>query len=125
MGKKSSLSQVQRAEIVTLHKEGYLERKISSKCDVSKTAVHRAIINWRLRINYSDLKRSGRPKKTTVRDDRLMKRMVVQSPICSIKKVQSALLTKDVKVSDMTVSCRLIFNFGLKLQKTCKETFIS
>ena len=83
MGKKPSLSQVQRAEIVTLHKEGYSEHKISAKCDFSKTAVYRAIINWR---NYSDLKRSGRPKKTTVRDDRLMKRIVVQSPTCSIKK---------------------------------------
>ena len=28
MGKKPSLSQVQRAEIVTLHKEGYSERKM-------------------------------------------------------------------------------------------------
>ena len=93
-GKKPSLSQVQHAEIVTLHKEGYSEHKISAKCDVRKTAVHRAIINWRLRKNYSDLKRSGGPKKTTVRDDRLMKKMVVQSATCSIKKVQSALLTK-------------------------------
>ena len=36
MGKKPSLSQVQRAEIVTLHKKGYSERKISTKCDVTK-----------------------------------------------------------------------------------------
>ena len=97
MGKKPSLSHVQRA--LTLHKEGYSERKISAKCNVSKTAVHKAIINWRLGRNYSDLKTSGKLKKT-----RLIKRMIAQSPIYS-KKVQSALLAKGVKVSDMTVSC--------------------
>ena len=59
MVKKSSRSQVQRVEIATLHKEGCSERKINAKCDISKAAVHRAIINWRLRRNYSDLKRSG------------------------------------------------------------------
>ena len=36
-----------------------------------------------------------------MRDDRLMKRMVVRSLTSSIKKVQAALLTKGVKVSDI------------------------
>ena len=45
-GQKMSLSQVQRAQIVTLYREGYSERKISAKCNVSKTAVSTAIINW-------------------------------------------------------------------------------
>ena len=62
MGKKSSLSQVHCAEFVTLYKEGYSNRKISAKCDVNKTAVHIAIVNWRLRTNYGNLKRSGRTK---------------------------------------------------------------
>ena len=88
MGKKPSLSQVQRAEIAKLYKKGYSERKISAKYDVSKTAISEVVINWRLRKNYSDLKRSGRPKKTTVRDDNLIKRMVVRSPTSSIKNVQ-------------------------------------
>ena len=99
MCKKTSLNQVQRDGIVTLYKESYSERKIGAKCDVCKRAIHTAIVNWRLRRNYSDSKRSGKPKKTTVRDDRLMKRMVVRSPTSSVKKVQSALLTKGVKVN--------------------------
>ena len=125
MGKKPSLSQVQRAEIVTLRKEGYSERKISAKWDVSKTAVHRATINWRLRRNYSDLKRSERSKKANVRDNCLIKRMVVQTSTCSIKKVQSALSTKGVKESDMTVSRRLRFDFSLKSQKPAKKPLLT
>ena len=60
-----------------------------------------------------------------MRDDRLMKRMFVQSPTCSIKKVQYALLTKGVKVSNMTVSRRLRFDFGLKSQKPAKKFLLT
>ena len=60
---KTSLRQVQHAQIVTLYKEGYSESKIGAKCNVSITAVYTAIVNWRLRGSYSNLKRSGRPRK--------------------------------------------------------------
>ena len=76
MGKKLSLSQVHRAKIVTLYKEDHSKRQISAKCDVSKTAIHTVVVNWRLRRNYNDLNRSGRPNKTTVRDNHSMKKMV-------------------------------------------------
>ena len=120
-GQKTSLNQVQRIQIVTLFRDGYSERKISTKCNVSKTAVHTAIVNWRLKRSYSNSKRSGNPKKTTVRDDHLLRRMVVQPPTSFIKKVQSALLAKGVKVSDMTVSRRFTYDFGLKLRNTAKK----
>ena len=70
------------------------------------------MVNWRLRRSYRDSKKSGRPKKTTVRDDHLMTRIVVRSPTNSIKKVLSALLAKGVKVCDMIVSRLLIYDFG-------------
>ena len=125
MDNKLFLSQVQRAKIETSHKKGYSESKINEKCDVSKTAVYRPIMNRRRRRNYSDSKRSGRPKKTTVRDDRLIKRMTVRPRTRFIKKVPSALQTKGVKVSDMTVSCRLRFDFGLKSQKPAKKPLLT
>jgi len=40
MGRKKSLSEVQRGQIVALHNEGLSERKIAAKLKVSKTAVH-------------------------------------------------------------------------------------
>ena len=60
-----------------------------------------------------------------MRDDRLMKKMVVEFPTSSIKKVQSALLTKGVKVSDMTVFRRLRFDFGIKSQKPAKKLLLT
>ena len=85
MDNKPFLNRV-RVKIKTLHKKGHSKSKIRAKCDVSKTAVHRAIINPIHRMNYSDLNRSERPKKNTVRDNRLIKCMAVQPQICSIKK---------------------------------------
>ena len=74
MGKKSSLSQVQHAQSVTLHREGFSESKVSAKCNVSKTEVYTTIANCIPRRSYSDLKRSDQSKETTVRDDQLLKR---------------------------------------------------
>ena len=43
MGKKASISNVVRAQIVTLFKEGYTERAIATKVGRSKNAVHNAV----------------------------------------------------------------------------------
>ena len=83
MGKKSSLKDVQRALIVTLQGEAYMERKISEKFKCSKTAAHNATAKI-----FCDRKRSGRPRKTSVRDDRTMQRVVVRSPMSSCKKLR-------------------------------------
>jgi len=40
MGRKKSLSEIHRGQIVALHNEGLSERKIAAKLKVSKTAVH-------------------------------------------------------------------------------------
>ena len=104
MGRKKSLSEVQRGRIVALHNEGLSEREIAAKLKVSKTAVHQSIKKYG---SYKDLHRSGRPRKTTIRDDHLMKRIVTRSPLSSINKVRAALLERGVTVGRMTVSRRL------------------
>jgi len=43
MGRKKSLSEVQRGQIVALHKEGLSERKTAVRLKVSKTIVHQSI----------------------------------------------------------------------------------
>jgi transposase len=121
MGKKASLSDVQRAQIVTLHKEGYSERKIAVKICCSKTAVHTAISKFENEGSYSDKKRTGRPRKTTKRDDNLMKLIVSRSPTSSCKKVQANLLQKGCEVSVSTVSRRLSKEFELKSYKPVKK----
>ena len=97
MGRKASLSDVQRARIVTLHEEGHSERKMAVKMACSKTAVHTTINNFEFYGNYSDKKKSGRPRKTSRRDDHMMKLTVSRSPTSSCKKIQANLLQKTSK----------------------------
>ena len=113
LGKKTFFRQVKSAQIAALCKDGLSERNISAKYNVGKTAVYITIVNWRLRRSYSDLKRSGRPKKTPVRNNHLMKRIVVRSPTTTIKNEQSPLLAKGIKVRDMIVSLQLTYDFGI------------
>ena len=121
MGKKASLSETQRAQIVILCKEGQSERKISEKLNVSKTAVHQTIVKFKNTGLYSDQKRSGRPRKTTVRDDHLIHRIAVRSPTSSCKKIRSALLQKGTDIHRSTVSRRLTMEFGLHSRKPARK----
>ena len=121
MGRKKSSSEVQRGQIVALHGEGLSELKISAKLTVSKTAVHQLIKKFELFGSYMDLPRRGRPRKTTVRDDHVMKRIVTRSPMGSVSKVRGALVERGVSVSRMTVSRRLSQELGLKSYKPARK----
>ena len=71
--------------------------------------------------SYSDCKRSGRPRKTTRRDDILIKRCVVKSPACSGKKIRAELGETSSKISRRTISRRLTDEFGLKSRKPARK----
>ena len=117
MGRKRSLSEAQRAQIVILRQEGYAERAVSERLAVSKTAVHQAVVKFKNCGSSSDCKRSGRPRKTTRRDDILIKRCVVKSPTCSAKKIRAELGETGSRISRRTISHRLTDEFGLKSGK--------
>ena len=75
MGKKTSILAEKRAQINLLSEEGYSERQISIILRVSKTAVHQAIAKFQKYGIYTDRKRSGRPLKTSSRDDHFIKKI--------------------------------------------------
>ena len=121
MGKKKSLSEVHRAQIVALHGQNLSERLISAQIGCSKTAVHQAIAKYQEDGSYTDRKRSGRPRVSTAREDNLMRRIVMRSPTSSMKKIKAELLRRGRKVSHMTVSRRLSKKFNLKSYKSAKK----
>ena len=92
MRKKTSISEERRAQINLLSEEGYSERQISIRQGVSKTAVHQAIAKFQKYGIYTDRKRSGRPLKTSSRDDHIIKKIAVRSPLSSSKKIRKELL---------------------------------
>ena len=87
MGKKKSLSEVQRAHIVALLGQNLSERKISAQMGCRKTAVHQAIAKYQQDNSYTDKKRTGRPRVTNAREDNVMRTIVVRSPTSSKKNL--------------------------------------
>ena len=70
---------------------------------------------------YSDAKRSSCPRKSTPRDDHIIRRTAVRSPMSSASKIRSVLLAKGADISWRTVSRRLAIGFGLKARKHAKK----
>ena len=99
MGKKASLLAAQRAQITVLWQEGYSERIIASERHCSKTAVHTAKVHFMKNGNYKDRKRNGRPRKSTPRDDNMMKRIVACFPTNSCQKIKARWSQKGTEVS--------------------------
>lgn len=114
MGRNKSLSPTVRAQIVALKQTGFTERQLANRFGCSKTAVHQAITRYEEQQTFSDRKRAGRPRVTSLRDDMIIRRLVVKSPSSSIRKIRSTLLSHEVNVSSMTVSRRLSKDFNLK-----------
>ena len=121
MGKKKSLSKVQRAQIVALHGQNLSERQISAQMWCSKTAMPQAIAKYQQDGSYIDKKRTGRPRVITAREDNVMKRIVVRSPTSSMKKIRAELFRRGRRISHMTVSRRLSEEFNLKSYKPTKK----
>ena len=70
---------------------------------------------------FCDQKRSGRPRKTSVRNNRTMHRIVVRSPMSSCKKVRAILHFKETDVSISPVSRRLNKEFDLPSRKPAQK----
>ena len=104
-----------------LQDEGYSERHISLRMSWSKTAVNNAIRKFEHDSQYSDKKKSGRLRKTTCRDDNIMKLTVERSPTSSCKKIQGRLLQKGCELSISNISRRLRKKFYLKSYKPAKK----
>ena len=121
MGKRNSLSEVQRAQIVALNSQNLSKRQISAQMWCSKTAVHKAIAKYQQDGSYTDKKRTGRPRVTTAREDNVMRRIVVRSPTISIKKIRAELLRRGCQINHMIAFRRLSKEFNLKSYKPAKK----
>ena len=87
----------------------------------SKTAVHQAIARFQNFGLYDDKKKSRRSRKTSSRDDNLIRQIAVRYPASCCIKIRSALLLKGTDVHRTTVGRRLVHDFNLKAFKPAKK----
>ena len=121
MGKKKSLSEVQRGQIVALHGQILSERQISAQMGCRKTAVHQVIAKYQQGGSYTDKTKTGRLRVTTAQEDNLMRRIVVRSPISSMKKIRPELLRRGRRISYMTVFRSLFKEFNMRSYKPAEK----
>ena len=76
MGKKQSFITEERSQIVTLSSLKFSVRQIAKNMKVRKTTVYNAIMKYQNEGFLIDRKRSGQPKFTTSKEDRLVRKVV-------------------------------------------------
>lgn len=121
MGKKRDISSFLKGQIIALQNEGYTERAISSRLQISKTAVHNAVVSG----GSSRRCNNRRPRKTTPRDDRLIKHLVQLSPHISSVRVAQVAGERGINISSRTVRRRLTSEFHLVARRPAKKPLLT
>ena len=111
MDKKPATSAEKRPQIVSLSTMKLPEREISRQMKVSKTAVHNVIKKFQNKGTFEKSKKTGRPRISSIRDDRIIRKVVRQSPMSSAKKIQAEMAERGIKISEKTIRRRLSMNF--------------
>ena len=114
MGRKCSLAPTKRAQIVVLANTMKMSQRQIAEMKVSRHAVQLAIKKYQQTGTFEDAKRSGRPRKTSAHDDRVIKRLIQKSPSKSLPKLSQTMKAANVNVSTSSLSRRLSKEMHLK-----------
>ena len=113
-----------RSNILILKEEGYSFRQIGSRLQVSIGAVQRTITRHKETGSLASKHRSGRPRKTSVTTDRMIKRIVTQIPTASSSFTQ-AKLPSEVQIHSCTIRRRLSKDLGLCAYRSAAKPRLS
>lgn len=111
MGK---ISLLERQKIIVLHEEGYSQRQIVQKTQVSRTAIREIIKKYKNTGTLEDKTRSGRPPKLNKHDIKYLKNLSLRN-----RKKTSSELAQDIQAATgtkVTSSCvrRHLLKAGLR-----------
>ena len=119
MGKTTDLTDVQRAIIDTLHKEGKPQKVIAKEVGCSQSAVSKHI-NRRFRGRG----KCGRKKCTSSRDDRHLERIVKKGGFRSVGEIHKEWTEAGVNASGATTR-RRILDMGFKCRIPLVKPFLN
>ena len=124
MGRKKDISPTKVAQIVMLHHQGWTQRAIASKFNISQVTVQQRLKIYEKTGEFKSKKRTGRKRKTTTVTDRLIHRKVRSNPTISSSHLVSQLPT-NVKISARTIRRRLQNNFNLSAYRPALKPKLS
>jgi transposase len=121
MGKKRDLPDFLKGKINALINEGYSQRQVASRLNISRGAVRNVISS----NGSSNRRNCGRKRKTTLREDRLLKGAVVRSPHASSARLAHESRQRGCNISSRTVRRRLSKDFNLVARRPAKKPMMT
>lgn len=114
-----------RQRVVSKHSSGYGYKRIASMLEMPVSSVQSIIAKWKMTNSVSTLPRSGRPRKTCTRTDRLVVRKVMTNRRLSASDLANDL--KDSHTADVTPQTirNRIHDAGLAGRAARKKPFLS
>ena len=109
----SEISTELRAQIIVLVEEGYSQREIALRLNISKTGVQKTIARFKKHGTFKSLPRSGRKKCTSTRTDNLIHRLSKRNPHWTASKIRSELTFLPRLPCEDTIRRRLRIKFNL------------
>ncbi|RNA27239.1 Tc1-like transporase [Brachionus plicatilis] len=85
MGRKRIETQV-KSQIVAYYKLNYHPNQIAALCNCSRGCVVNTIRNWKENGGVGDNSRSGRPRVSTEKEDRMLFKLARKNPRWSVRK---------------------------------------
>lgn len=118
MGKAKDTSPTKRAQIKILHEQKLSHREIAKRLGLAQSTVTRAIARISQLKCYKSHVRAGRPRITSPRTDRKIRRAAVSHPTWSSSQISAQQRTT---VSLRTVRRRLVTEFNLASRRPARK----
>ncbi|ROL45393.1 Transposable element Tcb2 transposase [Anabarilius grahami] len=113
-----------RAAIIALHKNGFTGKDIVATKIAPKSTIYRFIKNFKERGSILVKKASGRPRKSSKRQDRLLKRIQLRDRSATSAELAQEWQQAGVSASARTVRRRLLED-GLVSRRAAKKPLLS
>ena len=124
MGKLPQISKTSKSNVILLKDEGYKNVEISKQLKLSEASVSRILRRNKENLNFSPLKRSGRPRTTTPRTDHKTKRLCQEQPFISSSEIKRSRQELS-SVTTRRIRNRLYKDFKLPVRKPLKKPLIT
>ena len=125
MGRKKELSDSHKSNILLLNNEGYSQREIANRLGISLGSINKFVNLARNGLSLKTKLRKGRPRKTSSRTDKAMKRLVQRKPFLSSAQIKSSLPGLLCDVSNRTIRHRLNKELGMKARRPLRKPLLT
>ena len=123
MGKLPQISKASKSNVILSKQEGYKNVEISKRLKLSEAFVSRILQRNKQNLSFSPLKRSGRPRTTTPRTDRIIKQLCQKQSFISSSEIKRS-MQELISVTTRTIRNRLHKDFKLPARKPLKKPLI-